>query len=159
MNADNLPRLGLESVDSFNCEHGEGIYFVWNTAIRISSVLNKSRLSEFMNARRVIPLFSFTCKVIVAFMVHLLLFAIDGRTMQIEQYLPLQLGEGLCRLLYPGLIIDGETAYNVDMLDSWLFWGLPVLLLCFFLWGRNVTLGYLCLAIPLLATLIWTVTI
>ena len=27
MSADNLPRLGLESVDSFNCEHGEGFYF------------------------------------------------------------------------------------------------------------------------------------
>ena len=25
MAADNLPRLGLESVDSFNCEHGEGV--------------------------------------------------------------------------------------------------------------------------------------
>ena len=24
MIADNLPRLGLESVDSFNCAHGEG---------------------------------------------------------------------------------------------------------------------------------------
>ena len=27
MGADNLPRLGLESVDSFNCEHGEGVLY------------------------------------------------------------------------------------------------------------------------------------
>ena len=27
MSADNLPRLGLESVDSFNCEHGEVFLF------------------------------------------------------------------------------------------------------------------------------------
>ena len=39
---DNLPRLGLESVDSFNCEHGEGFYFVWNTLSRISPFPNKS---------------------------------------------------------------------------------------------------------------------
>ena len=26
MGPDNLPRLGLESVDSFNCAHGEGFY-------------------------------------------------------------------------------------------------------------------------------------
>ena len=42
MTADNLPRLGLESVDSFNCEHGEGFYFVWNTLSRISPFPNKS---------------------------------------------------------------------------------------------------------------------
>lgn len=107
-----------------------------------------------MNVRRVIPLLSYTCKVIVAFMAHLLIFIIDGRTMQIESHLPLQLGAWLCRLLPPGLIIDGETAYDVDMLDSWLFWGLLLLPLYFFLWGRNVTIGYLCLAIPLLATLL-----
>ena len=43
MSADNLPRLGLESVDSFNCAHGEGFYFVWNTSSRISPFPNKSR--------------------------------------------------------------------------------------------------------------------
>ena len=97
---------------------------------------------------------SYTFKVIAAFMVHLLLFCLDGRTIQIEQYLPLHLGEQLCNLIYPGLIIDGETAYDVDMLDSWLFWGLLLLPLYFFLWGRNVTIVYFCLAIPLLAMLI-----
>lgn len=102
---------------------------------------------------------SYTCKVIAAFMVHLLLFCLDGRTIQIEQYLPLHLGEQLCKLIYPGLIIDGETAYDVDMLDSWLFWGLLLLPLYFFLWGRNVTIVYFCLAIPLLAMLIWPVSI
>lgn len=29
MPTDNLPRLGLESVDSFNCAHGEG-FFIFN---------------------------------------------------------------------------------------------------------------------------------
>ena len=42
MTADNLPRLGLESVDSFNCEHGEGFYFVWNTLSRISPFNSRS---------------------------------------------------------------------------------------------------------------------
>lgn len=41
MTADNLPRLGMESVDSFNCEHGEGFYFVWNISNLISPFLNK----------------------------------------------------------------------------------------------------------------------
>lgn len=68
-------------------------------------------------------MFSYTFQVIAAFMVHLLLFLLDGRTIQIEQYLPLHLGEQLCMILHPGLIVDGETAYNVDILDSWLFWG------------------------------------
>lgn len=98
-------------------------------------------------------------KVIAVFMVHMLLFVIDGRVIHAGQYLPLRLGEWLCRLLYPELIIDGEIAYNVDVLDSWLFWGLPVLLLSFFLWGRNVTIGYLCLCSPILAALIWGVPI
>ena len=100
-----------------------------------------------------------TCKVIAALMVHLLLFCLDGRTIQIEQHLPLHLGEQLCKILHPGLIIDGETGYDVDMLDSWLFWGLLLLPLYFFLWGRKVTIGYLCLSVPLLAMLIWTVSI
>ena len=78
---------------------------------------------------------SYTFKVIAAFMVHLLLFCLDGRTIQIEQHLPLHLGEMLCKLFHPGLIIDGETAYNVDMLDSWLFWGLMLLPLCFYFCG------------------------
>ena len=42
MASDNLPRLGLESVDSFNCEHGEGFYFVLNTLSRISPFPDKS---------------------------------------------------------------------------------------------------------------------
>ena len=84
-----------------------------------------------------------TCKVIAALMVHLLVFCLDGRTIQIEQYLPLHLGEQLCKILHPGLIIDGETAYDVDLLDSWLFWVLLLLPLYFFIWGRNVTIGYL----------------
>ena len=54
---------------------------------------------------------------------------------------------------------DGETGYDVDMLDSWLFWGLLLLPLYFFLWGRKVTIGYLCLSVPLLAMLIWTVSV
>lgn len=41
MSTDNLPRLGLESVDSFNCEHGEGFYFVWNTLNLISPFPSK----------------------------------------------------------------------------------------------------------------------
>ena len=102
---------------------------------------------------------SYTFRVIAAFMVHLLLFCLDGRTIQIEQYLPLHLGEQLCKILHPGLIIDGETAYDVDILDSWLFWGLLLLPLYFFLWGRKVTIGYLCLSVPLLAMLIWTVSV
>lgn len=112
-----------------------------------------------MNIRSVLPVLSYTCKVIAAFVAHLLLFGIDGHTIRIEQYLPLHLGELLCKLFLPGLIIDGETAYDVDMLDSWLFWGLLLLPLYFFLWGRKVTIGYLCLTMPLLATLIWTVPI
>ena len=32
MASDNLPRLGLESVDSFNCEHGEGVLY-WRCTI------------------------------------------------------------------------------------------------------------------------------
>ncbi len=112
-----------------------------------------------MNIRSALPVLSYTCKVIAAFVVRLLLFVIDGRTIQIEQYLPLHLGELLCKLFHPGLIIDGETAYDIDMLDSWLFWGLLLLPLYFFLLGRKVTIGYLCLTIPLLATLIWTVSI
>ena len=112
-----------------------------------------------MNIRSVLPVLSYTCKVITAFVAHLLLFGIDGRTLQIEQYLPLNLGELLCKLFHPGLIIDGETAYDVDMLDSWLFWGLMLLPLYFYFWGRKVTIGYLCLTMPLLATLVWTVSI
>ena len=77
-----------------------------------------------------------TCKVIAALMVHLLLFCLDGRTIQIEQHLPLHLGEQLCKILHPGLIIDGETGYDVDMLDSWLFWGL--LLLPLYFWTPTV---------------------
>ena len=112
-----------------------------------------------MNVRRALPMLSYTCKVIVAFMAHLLLFVIDGRTIQIEQHLPLHLGELLCKLFHPDLIIDGETAYDVDMLDSWLFWGLMLLPLYLFLLGRKVTIGYLCLTMPLLAVLVWTVSI
>ena len=46
MRADNLPRLGLESVDSFNCEHGEGFYFVWNTSSRISPFMPTSTFNK-----------------------------------------------------------------------------------------------------------------
>ena len=46
MSADNLPRLGLESVDPFNCEHGEGFYFVWNTSSRISPFNSRSHYSR-----------------------------------------------------------------------------------------------------------------
>ena len=112
-----------------------------------------------MNIRCVLPVLSYICKVIAAFMLHLLLFSIDGHTIRIEQYLPLHLGEMLCKLFHPGLIIDGETAYDVDMLDSWLFWGLLLLPLYFYFCGRNVAIGYLCLFIPILAMLIWAVPI
>jgi hypothetical protein len=100
-------------------------------------------MSPFRKILSTTTMLSYTFKVIAAFMVHLLLFCLDGRTIQIEQYLPLHLGEQLCKILHPGLIIDGETAYDVDILDSWLFWGLLLLPLYFFLWGRNVTIGYL----------------
>ena len=102
----------------------------------------KSR-TPFLKIQTTTTMLSYTFKVIAAFMVHLLLFCLDGRTIQIEQYLPLHLGEQLSKILHPGLIIDGETAYDVDLLDSWLFWGLLLLPLYFFLWGRNVTIGYL----------------
>ena len=112
-----------------------------------------------MNIRSVLPVLSYICKVIAAFMLHLLLFSIDGHTIRIEQYLPLHLGEMLCKLFHPDLIIDGETAYDVDVLDSLLLWGLLLLPLYFYFWGRKVAIGYLCLFIPLLAMLIWTVPI
>ena len=88
-----------------------------------------------MNIRSVLPVLSYTCKVIVAFMAHLLLFVIDGRTIQIEQYLPLHLGEMLCKLFHPGLVIDSETACNIDVLDSLFFWGLLLLPLYFYFCG------------------------
>lgn len=116
-------------------------------------------MPPFRKIRSTTTMLSYTFKVIAAFMVHFLLFCLDGRTIQIEQYLPLHLGEQLCKILHPGLIIDGETADNVDVLDSWLFWGLLLLPLYFFLWGRNVTIGYLCLSIPLSAMLIWTISV
>ena len=46
MASDNLPRLGLESVDSFNCAHGEGFYFVWNTSSRISPFMPTSTFNK-----------------------------------------------------------------------------------------------------------------
>ncbi len=112
-----------------------------------------------VSVRSFIPLLSYAVKVMVAFMVHFLLFAIDGRTIRIDQYLPIHLGECLCRLLRPGLIMEGETVYNVDVLDFWLFWGLLLLPLYFFLLGRNVAIGHICLNIPLLAMFIWVITI
>ncbi len=46
MVSDSLPRLGLESVDSFNCAHGEGFYFVWNTLSRISPFMPTSTFNK-----------------------------------------------------------------------------------------------------------------
>ena len=112
-----------------------------------------------MNIRSLLPVLSYICKVIVAFMLQLLLFSIDGHTIRIEQYLPLHLGEMLCKLFHPGLVIDSETACNIDVLESLLFWGLLLLPLYFYFWGRKVAIGYLCLSIPLLAVLIWAVPI
>ena len=112
-----------------------------------------------MSIRSVLSVLSYICKVIAAFMLHLLLFSIDGHTIRIEQYLPLHLGEMLCKLFHPGLVIDSETACNIDVLDSLFFWGLLLLPLYCYFWGRKVAIGYLCLTMPLLATLIWAVPI
>lgn len=108
--------------------------------------------------RRILQELWYFCKVLMALVGHFIVQAVAVRLWYIDLYdTPLRMGEWLYRWIRPDILIDGEVAMNVALLDCLLLYGVLLLPLWFFLWGRRVFVGMLCLWIFLVVLDIWTI--